>query len=116
MSRLVYRPPAQHGSATQFASWLRALRNQSGAYVIRGLGGKILYIGESHTGQLAKTISRHFFRWKDTADRQHFTFDRKAVLVAVVTCPPSAAVRLQERLIQRWQPRDNSISYGEEPF
>jgi len=53
MSRLVYRPPAQHGSATQFASWLRA-------------------------------------GWR--------------------------AVRVQERLIQRRQPRDNSIGYGEEPF
>lgn len=58
MRDLVYRPVCDARGG--FLPWLRELRNQSGAYVIRGAASRrCLYVGESHTGNLAKTIKRH---------------------------------------------------------
>jgi len=36
------------------AKWLKELKNKSGVYVIRERGwlGQVLYVGESHTGDL----------------------------------------------------------------
>ena len=78
MKGLIYRPPSDaHG---EFAEWLNALRNQSGAYIIRSRRShEILYVGESHTGNLAKTLKRHFYAWRDDPERIHHTYDRRAV-------------------------------------
>jgi len=59
MRELYYRPPCDADG--NFTDWLNALRNQSGAYIIRHRRTRrILYVGESHTGNLAKTLKRHF--------------------------------------------------------
>ena len=70
MKGLNYRPPFD--ASGEFPEWLNALRNQSGAYIIRSRRTRqILYVGESHTGNLAKTLKRHFYPWRDDPERKH---------------------------------------------
>lgn len=112
MKPLLYRDPlrSQNHSAKVFAEWLNELRNQSGAYVIRDRRTHtVLYIGESHTGQLAKTIKRHFYKWPDDANRKHFTTKPDRVEVAVRLTPPGTATAAQDNLIQRLQPSENRL-------
>ncbi len=119
MKGLIYRSPCDANG--EFAAWLNALRNQSGAYIIRsrqGLfsGPQCLYVGESHSGNLAKTLKRHFYAWNDDPARKHNTYDRHAVEVAVRLTPPTTAVGAQDNLIRRLEPRDNGYVPVERPF
>lgn len=110
MKPLLYRDVlrSSNHSTKVFADWLNELRNGSGAYVIRKKSNhEILYVGESHSGRLAKTVKRHFYRWKDTEDRKHFTTDPAAVDVAVRLTPPDSAVGAQNNLIDRLKPTHN---------
>ena len=105
MRELYYRPPCDADG--NFTDWLNALRNQSGAYIIRHRRTRrILYVGESHTGNLAKTLKRHFYPWRDNPERKHNIYDRHAVEVAVRVTPPPAAVGAQDNLIRLLDPRD----------
>lgn len=104
MKGLNYRPPCDERG--EFATWLHELRKQSGAYIIRSRRShEVLYVGESHSGCLAKTIKRHFHNWRDDAERVHNTYDRRGVEVAVRLTPPPAAVGAQDNLIRRLEPR-----------
>lgn len=115
MIPLTYRDP--RGEGKRFAKWLNELRNQSGAYVIRRKEShEILYIGESHTGNLAKTIKRHFHGWNDKTGRQHFTCSARSVELAVRVTPPNGAVGAQNNLIARLQPEKNIVGVEEQPF
>ena len=116
MRDLNYRPPCDANG--DFPDWLNALRNQSGAYIIRHRRTRqILYVGESHTGNFAKTLKRHFYSWRDDAERVHNTYDRHAVEVAIRLTPPPAAVGAQDNLIRRLEPRDNGFVPAErKPF
>lgn len=104
-----YRAPKDEAGA--FAAWLRELRNASGVYLIRTVGGfwsepELVYIGESHTGRLYSTITRHFQSWESRRP----TYAAGSVKVAVRRVRDAArAVELQYRLIQRLRPRDNVI-------
>jgi excinuclease UvrABC nuclease subunit len=113
---LNYRPPSD--STGQFFPWLNDLRASSGAYVIRRSdNGEVLYVGESHTGQLARTIKRHFYAWQDTADRKHHTYQKGRVEIAVRVTPPGpAAIGAQNNLIRRLNPRDNGTNPAANPF
>lgn len=115
MKQLNYRKPYEGGRA---AAWLNDLRNQSGVYIIRSMDtGETLYVGESHTGRLAKTIKRHFHPWKDNAERKHHTYSPHRVEVAVRLCPPASAPHAQNNLIGRLDPRDNGNGFpAEKPF
>lgn len=115
MKGLNYRPPSDANG--DFADWLNSLRNLSGAYVIRHkTTHRTLYVGESHTGNLAKTLKRHFYAWRDDAERVHNTYDRHAVEVAVRLTPPPTAVGAQDNLIRRLEPRDNGYTPVAKPF
>jgi excinuclease UvrABC nuclease subunit len=115
MKSLTYRLPCDANG--DFADWLNALRNQSGAYIIRHRRTReILYVGESHTGSLAKTLKRHFYPWRDDPERRHNTYDRQAVEVAVRLTPPTTAVGAQDNLIRRLEPRDNGYVPVDKPF
>lgn len=115
MRDLTYRPACDERG--DFLPWLNELRNRSGAYIIRHRHGRqCLYVGESHTGSLAKTIKRHFYPWRDDAERRHHTYDRHRVEVAVRVTPPPSAVGAQNNLIVRLNPRDNGNGWGERPF
>lgn len=116
---LTYREVSANGAGGRtFAPWVNALRNSSGAYVIRRKGDhRVLYIGESHTGRLADTIKRHFYPWRDDQSRKHFTARAGAVQVAVRVTPQNAAVSTQNKLIDRLNPEHNKQGVSEDiPF
>jgi hypothetical protein len=102
---VTYRP-AQKGQ--DFSPWLHELRGHSGVYVFRSaLTKTILYVGESHTRNLARTIKRHFWGWADRTNRHHYTVGLLPVEVGVRIVPSNRAIDEQNRLILRLAPRHN---------
>ena len=99
-----WRRPTHDG--VNLAPWFAGLARQNGVYAIRDILGEVLYVGESHTGRLKKTLARHFQRWEGPTAGP--TFDRRQVEVAVVITEPGQAVELQNEWIAKWQPRYNS--------
>jgi len=93
--------------------WIASeLSGKSGCYIIRergagGIPGAVLYVGESHTGRLKKTLLRHFQRWKGPT--QGATYDGQAVEVFTVRTRPDAALDMQNALIEEFSPRDNIV-------
>jgi hypothetical protein len=110
----VYRPVGDRGEP--YPDWLRALRGESGVYVIRERG-VVVYVGESHTGRIYETLTRHFQtwrRWKRWWDGQYgeghdpgLTYDRASVEVAVRVTAPGEAIDAESALIRALAPRDN---------
>jgi len=109
------------GNGEPYPDVVRDLEGASGAYVIRSAaaGRRVLYVGESHTGRLRKTLTRHFQGWKRSSGRTFWermygrgndpgtTYERSRVEVAVYTTHASAALDLELELIRRFRPRDN---------
>lgn len=86
----------------------------SGVYAIVSPRGLVLYVGESHSGRLYDTITRHFRAWKvdrfTDAQGRRFggtTYDRNKVRVIYLVCNAGEAQERQYAEIQRLQPRDN---------
>ena len=78
----------------------------SGVYAIANLDGLVLYVGESHTGRLRKTLARHFQFWGD--DRQpRFTYDRHRVQVCWIETTDAQAMQTEAEWFERFDPRDN---------
>jgi hypothetical protein len=115
---LAYRPIGR--AHEPYPEWVRALRGQSGVYVVRDRGTReVLYVGESHTGNLYETMTRHFqrwTRWKRWWDGQYadtsghdpgLTYARDAVEVAARVTTQNDAIDEERRLIERLRPRDN---------
>lgn len=109
MARLKWRSPlSPDGNA--FADWLSELRGAglNGVYLIRDAGNReIVYIGESHTGRLYETLSRHLYAWngRGSGPSYHPSFVEIAVIVAET--PLDDPVADQYALIQKHEPRDN---------
>ncbi len=113
------------GPAGAYPDWVRALRGQSGGYVIAekprrsGLSAQVVYVGESHSNNLYETLTRHFQQWArrktwwakqfGRTDAPGTTYQRGRCLVAVVLAPRELAIDLQWRLIELLSPRDNVI-------
>jgi hypothetical protein len=117
---LSYRSPL---GSEPGAEWLRELRNQSGAYVIRSSQTKeTLYVGESHTGRLYDAIRHHFVERSKPSPvfgghgLTEFKCSRHHVEVAIRLTPPSAAVGAQNNLINRLAPKVNVNGYEPDPF
>ncbi len=100
----------------EYVPELQALgrRRASGVYVITdATSRRVLYVGESHTGRLFDTITRHFREWKigpgDAQGRRRGgeMYDRFAVNVVWIETPAGEAQDLQYKTIQRLNPRDN---------
>jgi excinuclease UvrABC nuclease subunit len=92
----------------RIARWVRALDGKSGVYVIRQkalLFPTVVYVGESHTGRLKKTLLRHFEKW--TGKTAGPTYPRTKVEVAVIPCRADQAISRQNALIESLRPRDN---------
>ena len=115
---LVYHPVGERGEP--YPDWLRALRGSSGVYIIRDRATReIIYVGESSTGRLYATLTRHFQgwrRWKGFWRGQYaeghdpgLTYPRGACEVAVRVTSPADALNDEARLIRRLRPRDNVI-------
>lgn len=115
-----------------YPAWMAELANASGVYAIRErgffAGFTVVYVGESHTGNLRKTIQRHFQSWRRAkkwwigayapkeTDPGH-TYRRASCEVAFQTSPRDRAVALQAAWISRLSPRDNRAGVDEEaPF
>jgi hypothetical protein len=124
---LTYRPVGAAGEP--YPDWVRALRGKSGVYVVRDKAtGETLYVGESHTGKLHETLTRHlqtWRRWKGFWRGQFgeghdpgLTYKRDSVEVAVRTTLSGRALDEETRLIRRLSPRDNLRGQVEEeaPF
>ncbi len=106
-----------------YPPWVRDLDGESGVYVIRERKRdgdfEIVYVGQSHTGRLYDTLTRHlqtWRRWKGFWKGQYgeghdpgLTYDRDRVEVAVRITPPSEALDEEARLIKRLRPRDNLL-------
>lgn len=101
----------------RYAPHVEALRRgkHSGVYAIFR-GRECLYVGESHTGNLFGTITRHFRQWKldpskDAQGRRRggTMYDRRKVRVVYVIIEHDVAQVLQYAEIERLRPRDNSI-------
>jgi hypothetical protein len=118
---LTYRTVGASGEA--YPEWVRALKGKSGVYVIREIGGDIVYVGSSSAGRLYETITRHLQTWRrfkgfwknqyaEGAD-PGLTYARDSVEVAVRVTSPADALDQEMRLIARLAPRDNQIGQRE---
>jgi excinuclease UvrABC nuclease subunit len=111
------------GKEARYPEWLRALDGKHGAYAIREQGwffSRVLYVGESHTKNLYKTITRHFQSWRRgkkfwsgqyapaQTDPGH-TYERRPNIevAVVVTRTGAAALTQQAKWIRTLKPRDN---------
>jgi hypothetical protein len=110
-----YRAVGASGDA--YPDWVRALKGESGVYVIRERG-EIVYVGSS-VGRLYDTLTRHFQQWRrykgfwkgqyGAGHDPGLTYKRDRVEVAVRITKPSEALDEESRLIHRLRPRDNLI-------
>ena len=114
---LVYRQVGASGEP--YPEWVRALKGKSGVYVIREIGGDIVYVGSSSADRLYETLTRHFQTWRrykgfwkgqyaEGAD-PGLTYARDSVEVAVRVTSSSGALDEELKLIDRLAPRDNQI-------
>lgn len=91
-------------------------------------GSTVVYVGESHTGGLYKTVTRHFQRWSrskqfwrggyapEQTDPGH-TYDRARVEIAIAITSKDRAVAKQAAWIRSLKPRDNVMGAEESvPF
>lgn len=117
----------------RFPKWVRELDGKCGVYAIRRRGlifTTVLYVGESHSGSLYKTLTRHFQSWSRgkkfwrgayqpaQTDPGH-TYEREpAIEVAVQLATKTKALELQAEWIRKLKPRDNVALVDEEevPF
>lgn len=104
-----WRPVGRAGEP--YPDWVRDLEGTSGAYAIRSAAtGEVWYVGESHTGNLKRTLTRNLQSWEH--ERAGVTYPRHAVEVAVSVTSDAQATTEQDRLIDRLQPRDNIYLVG----
>ncbi|MCL4209290.1 MAG: hypothetical protein HRU76_13800 [Phycisphaeraceae bacterium] len=111
MERLTYRS-VEGSKGDPYPAWLRELRGESGVYIIRDRASReVLYVGESHTGRLYATITRHFQAWDNSQNTAGPTYWRDDVEVAVrVLCGGACESEPeQDRLIALLDPRDNRL-------
>lgn len=116
--RLTFREIGGH-PGDRYPEWIASITGKSGVYVIKSKRGRILYVGESHTGRLKATLVRHFQRWKrdklnkftktDWSRTTGQVYDRGDCLVWLHPCRKDMAQKLQYVLIQQLNPRDNSV-------
>jgi hypothetical protein len=120
---MIYRSLGAVGE--RYPDWVRALVGKSGVYVIREIqrdgSTPTVYVGESHTGRLYDTLTRHFQTWRRrkrfwagqyTGSQSHdpgLTYPRDKVTVAARVMSGERAIAEEARLIARLRPRDNLI-------
>ncbi len=121
-----YRPVGARGEP--YPEWVRELDGKSGVYVIRERNRdgsfETVYVGQSHTGRLYDTLTRHlqtWRRWKGFWKGQYgeghdpgLTYNRDRVEVAVRITSPSQALDEEARLIKKLRPRDNILGQAAE--
>ena len=126
---LIYRPVGASGEP--YPEWVRALDGKSGVYVIKEIQRdgteELVYVGESHSGRLYDTLTRHLQTWRrhKTFWRGQFggqvhdpglTYPRHRVLIAARVMSPARAIAEETRLIRKLRPRDNLLKQPEDAF
>ena len=109
MARPKWRAPVSPDGAS-FADWLSALRGQghNGVYLIRDVRTReVVYVGESHTGRLYETLTRHLYAWNGKGSGPSYHPEAVEVAVIVAETPLDDPVADQYALIQELEPRDN---------
>lgn len=90
-----------------------AAMGNHGVYALRE-GTTVHYVGESHTGRLWKTLLRHFQGLSSGKfeNRGEWIWSaRDAIEVQLwITRTPAAAMDLEESVINRYQPTNESLS------
>ena len=102
MARLKWRSPVSPDGGG-FADWLSALRSQghSGVYLIRDARTReVVYVGESHTGRLYETLTRHLYAWNGKGSGPSYHPEVVEVAVIVAETPLDDPVADQYALIQ----------------
>ena len=100
--------PANLGEAGTRFAWADDFPPEgvSGVYAIASLTGVVLYVGESHTGRLRKTVARHFQVWNDQqAERP--VYDRHQVQICWAQTAPADALETETQWMIDLEPRDN---------
>jgi len=83
-------------------------RELSGVYLIRdSRSHQILYIGESHTGRLYETMTRHLYSWNGKGAGPSYKPKLVEMAVIVAETPLDDPVADQYALIQQHEPPDN---------
>lgn len=90
-------------------------QNKTGVYIIRekmrGQRYKTVYVDNS-TGDLYKTITRHFQDWNDKEQPERVTYKRflefRKYIVQIGFCHKKQALPLEAALIEKYKPRDNT--------
>lgn len=88
----------------------------SGVYAIADADGKVLYVGESHSGRLRDTLSRHWREW--SCDGNCPTYQRGRIQVAWYRTHARDTLDVEAYLITHYQPEDNELvpdDYDDEP-
>ena len=67
----------------------------------------MLYVGESHTGRLHETLTRHLYSWNGKGAGPSYHPPLIEIAVTVATTPIDDPVADQYSLIQQHEPRDN---------
>jgi len=81
-------------------------KDKSGVYFIKE-NGRLVYIG--HSGyNLYKTITRHFQQWDNRQQRVTYTPGAANYQVKAILTSPTEAPILEDQLIKKFNPRDNS--------
>jgi hypothetical protein len=81
----------------------------SGVYAIRDRWSHIaLYVGESHTDNLRRTITRHFQTWND-AEQERAVYGRERAEVCWLQTAADAAIAKETEWLAFFEPRDNLV-------
>ncbi len=110
-------PAVVGGARSAYSPRLRELANlhASGVYVLYDAKTReSLYVGESHSGRLYDTITRHFRAWSPANDPQGrrvggTTYARERVRIAVQLTGDGEAADHQYAAILAFSPRDNQV-------
>jgi hypothetical protein len=94
-----------HDHAARGQGWrLAPAIERCGQFIVRDQRG----VGESHTGRLYETLTRHLRRWFKQGEWQPH-YDRAAVQIAWRKTPTGEEAQIQEALlIAHYKPRDNT--------
>jgi hypothetical protein len=102
-----------------YVARIRALREADGCYAIREVyylrRPRCVYVGQSSTGCLYRTLTRHFQEWSRTAAGSFWekergpchVYDVTRCEVAIFPVPRAQVGALEKHLIAELDPRDN---------
>jgi hypothetical protein len=98
------------GEGKAFAAWVEELHGKSGCYAIKWDGGwlddgGVMYVGESHTGRLYETFTRHFQAW--SGPQSGVTWDRRSCEACVEVFEAGEVKAKQVEWIADLNPREN---------